>query len=285
MMANTIIYCKLPTAILSSMGSLSNIFMIVVIQCSTRLQGPMKTLVTNLGCVNALLSTMISVHTFIRIFSEEQSKFSDTTKAIVMSFGCFLTILKLASQLCISIERMVAVRMPLTYRSRYAESGRNLLTVAVWLASAVIGAAVGGLGVKFHIPLLISISTWLFFTGFLITQAVLYVSIIRGLRATSRAVSDVIAIETDQPPSVSNRENLRRRQERRLHLLASGILVSYTCCSFPLMVFVGIYELKVESQSCNNKEGLFYTVSLASVSLNMLIDSLWYFFYYYVISM
>ena len=284
MMANNILYCKLPTAIVSSMGSLSNIFMIVFIQCSTRLQGPMKTLVTNLGCVNALLSTMISVRTFISIFSEEQSKFSDTTKAIVMSFGCFLTILQLASQLCISIERMVAVRMPFTYRSTYARSGRKLLMVAVWLASAVIGAAIGGLGEKFHIPLLISISTWLFFTGVLIMQAVLYVSIIRGFRATSIAVSEVIEIETDQPSSVSNREILRRKQERRLHLLAAGILVSYTCCSFPLMAFVGIYELKIESQSCYSKEGLFYTVSLGFVSLNMLIDPLWYFFHSFILS-
>ena len=258
--------------------------MIVFIQCTARLNGPMKTWLTNLGCVNTLLSTMISVRTFISIFSKEQSKLSNTTKAILMSCGCFLTILQLASQLCISIERMVSVLMPLTYRSWYTRIGRKVLALAVWLASAVIGAAIGGLGEKFHIPLLISISTWLFFTGFLITQAVLYVSIIRRFRANSRAVSEVIEIEADQPTSVSNRENLRRKQERRLHILAAGILISCTCCSFPLMVFVGIYELKVESQSCYSKEGLFYTVSLAFVSFNMLIDPLWYFFYNYVIS-
>ena len=283
-MANNILYCKLPTAIVSSIGTLCNIFMVVFIHLTTRLNRPMKTWVKNLGCVNALLSTMISVRTFISIFSEEQSKLTGTTRAILMSFGCFLTILQLASQLCISIERMVAVLMPFTYRSTYARSGRKLFTVAVWLASAVIGAAIGGLGEKFHIPLLMSISTWLFFTGFLITQAVLYVSIIRGLRARSRAVRADNETRTDQPSSVSNREILRGKQERKLHILAAGILISYSCCSFPLMVFVGIYELKVESQSCNSKEGLYYTVSLAFISLNMLIDPLWYFFYNYVIS-
>ena len=284
MMENNILYCKLPTAIVSSMASLCNIFMVVFIQPTTRLHGPMKTWVTNLGCVNALLSTMISVRTFISIFSKEQSKLPNTTKTILMSFGSFLTILQLASQLCISIERMVAVRMPFTYRSKYARSGRKMLTVAVWLASAVIGTAIGSLGVNFHLPILISISTWLFFAGVLITQALLYASIIRGVRVTSQAVSEVVEMETYQPPSVSNREILRRKQERRLHILAAGILISYTCCSCPIMVFVGIYELEVESQSCYSKEGLFYTVSLAFVSLNMLIDPLWYFFYSFILS-
>ena len=283
-MANKIHYCKLPTVIVASMASMSNVLMIVFIQRTTKLHGPMKTWVTNLGCVNILLSTLISVQTFTSIFPGEQSNFSDTGKAALLSFGSFLTILQLASQLCISIERMVAVRMPFKYRSRYAHSSRKMITVAVWLASVVIGATIGSLAVKFHIPVLTSIFTWLFFTAVLITQALLYLFIIRKVRATSVAVNEVIETGADQPPNVSNREIPRRQHEKRVHQLAAGIIISYTCCNFPLMVFVAIYDVTVGSNSCYNKRGLFFTVSMSFVSLNLLIDPLWYFFHNYVLS-
>ena len=170
-MANKIQYFKLPTVIVGCMASMNNVLMIIFNQRTTKLQGPMKTWVANLGCVNALLSSLISVQTFISMFPGEQSNLSDTGKAVLSSFGSFLTILQLASQLCISIERMVAVRMPFKYRSRYANSSRKMLALAVWLASVVIGAAIGSLAVKLHFPILISISTWVFFTAVLITQA------------------------------------------------------------------------------------------------------------------
>ena len=283
-MANRIQYFKLPTVIVASMASMNNVLMIIVIQRTTRLQGPMKTWVANLGCVNALLSSLISVQTFISMFPGEQRNLSDTRKAVLFSFGSFLTILQLASQLCISIERMVAVRMPFKYRSRYANSSRKMLALAVWLASVVIGAAIGSLAVKLHFPILISISTWVFFTAVLITQALLYLFSIRMVRATSKAVNEVMEIGRDQPPNVSNRDFPRRQHEKRLHQLAAGIIISYTCCNFPLMVFVAIYDVAIGSNSSYNKKGAFYTASIALVALNLLIDPLWYFFYNYVLT-
>ena len=276
-MGTNILYCKLPTGVISCLASVSNILMIIFIQCSNRLVGPMKTWATNLGCINTLLSSAICIRTFISIFSTEQRKFSNATEAVIMSFGSFLTIQQLASQLSISIERLLAVCRPFKYRLKYAKGDRKVLTAIIWLVSAVSGAVIGGFSVCFHIPVLVSISTWLFFAGALLTHILLYSFTIKEVKGTSGAVQDAMYRGTQQASNASKIAEVRRKQERKLHLLAIGITLSYTCCNFPITVFVGMYDLKMESQSCYTKEGLFYTLSLAFVCVNLLFDPFWYF--------
>ena len=257
--------------------------MIVVVQCTSRLKGPMKTWVTNLGCINFLLSSSISVRTFISTFSTKQTPLSNTTEAIIMSFGSFLAIQQLASQLSISIERLIAVCLPFQYRAKYGDGDRKLIAAAIWLLSAVFGAGIGSCSVLFQIPTLSSISTWVFFAGAMLTQVILYAFIIREVKATSRAVSRVGDGGGVKDSNACKRDELRRKQEKKLHILAIGITITYICCNLPITIFVGFYDFKMASQTCYTNEGLFYTISLAFVSMNLLIDPLWYFFYSYAL--
>ena len=200
-----------------------------------------------------------------------------------MSFGSFLAIQQLASQLSITIERLIAVRLPFEYRAKYGNGDRKLIAVAIWLGSAVFGAVIGSCSVLYQIQTLISISTWVFFAGALLTQILLYTSIIREIKAASTAVSRVGDAGGKQNSNASNRDEVRAKQERKLHILATGITISCICCNLPITIFVGFYDLKMASQTCYTKEGLFYTISLAFVSSNLLIDPLWYFFYSYAL--
>ena len=283
-MAFSILYCKVPTGLISCLAVLSNITMIVFLQCTTRLKGPMKTWVTNLGCINVLFSCTICMRSFISIFSTKQSTFSHTTQAIIMAMGCFLTILQLASQVSISLERFIVVRFPIEYRSRYSRSGRKRFVAAVWTASAIFGTVIGGSSVHFNRPLLISISTWVAFGGAFVMQILSYVFIIKELKANARQVRQMLSGDKEAPSRSTTIEQARRKRERQLHILATGITLSYICCNLPIMVFVGFYQIKMESQTCYTREGLFYTLSLAFVCLNMLIDPLWYFFNSYWLS-
>lgn len=274
-MAGDILYCKLPTSIVSLTANLSNIAMIILIQVTNKLNGPMKTWITNLGIINALFSLTISARSVMSTFAVSQSHLTQTTEIIVMSFGTFMTIVQLASQAAIALERLLVVRFPIEYRSRYSKTDRKIPAFLIWVGSAVLGIFIGGSSIQFHIPLLFSTCTWVFFTGIFVVQVWSYVFVLREIKASSRQIKQMMAPANQRVPVI---EAKRRKQERQLHILAAGITLSYICCNFPFMVFVGFYEVKMESQTCYTKEGLFYTLSLGFVCLNLLIDPLWYFF-------
>lgn len=193
-----------------------------------------------------------------------------------MSFGSFLTLVQLASQSSISFERLLVVRFPIEYRARYSRTGRKVFATTLWLASAILGIGIGGSSVYFYTRLVLAISTWVCYSGTLFIQVLSYAFIIKEMRANTRKV-----VEMAQPGALREAamEQARRKQEKHLNKLATGITLSFMVCNLPMMAFVGMYEVKMESQTCYTNEGMFYTFSLGFVCLNMLFDPIWYFFY------
>ena len=274
-------YCKLPTAILSLLATLCNISMVWYIWYNKSLKGPMKTFVTNLASVDALLSLTICIRSFYGFYPSRRQQISEKSEAVIMSYGCFLTLVQLGSQLSMSLERLCVVRYPLKYRTIYSKSSRKPFVIAIWASSVAIGTGIGVSSTIFNLPKMLPSTTWLFFSLTLLIQVITYVSIIKEIKNGHRLVDNAVSANTGMANSMRIMEQRSLKQERKLHALAVGITASFVLGITPFMVYVGIYNVKMETLGCDQLENILYTGSLFFICLNMLFDPLWYFAFSY----
>ena len=269
--------CKLPTAIVSSLAVISNIAMIIAIHHTKKLKGPMQRLVTNLGCIDCLLSLTISWRSFANLRSIRHTEWTSTSRAIMLSIGIAMSLVQTFSQVTIALERLFAVTNPLSYRLVHSKRSRFLVFIAVWLGSAVFATILGSTSIIFDRPEVVSIGTLILFSLNTITLAIVYVLIFIYLRKSRNQV----VLSTSAGKAACHGSLNYKNQQKRLHVLASGITITFFLCTCPFMVFVSFYSVEMQSQPCATRKGIFYTTSLCFLCINMLFDPLWYFYVNY----
>ena len=270
--------CKLPTAIVSSLAVINNIAMIVAIHYTKKLKGPMRRLVTNLGCIDCLLSLTISCRSFANLRSIRHTEWTSTSRAIVLSVGIAMSLVQTLSQVTIALERLFAISNPLSYRMVHSKTSRFLVFTAVWLGSAVLATILGSTSIIFDRPEVVSIGTLILFSLNTITLAIVYLLIFIYLRRSRNQV----ALSTSDGKAACHGNLINYKdQQKRLHILASGITITFFLCTCPFMVFVSMYSVEMQSEPCATQKGIFYTISLCFLCINMLFDPLWYFYVNY----
>ena len=223
----------------------------------------------------ALCDLFICVSSFLRMtlvdyFLIHPGRYSSITYgAIVFSHVCAL-----ANTWMITVNRMIAVIFPLKSLVWMTKSRIIKFLITIWALSTLV--MVGYIILQYYlssIRLICIIVALLYALTFIIL--VLSYSIMFTLLKKSNLRMKRSSHGENEAPNVafSVKSNL---QEKKILVLSFRIVISFAICSVPHSVFSFMFNPDPLS-FCTGKDGLFFVISVTLLTLNSVLDPLFYF--------
>ena len=216
-------------------------------------------------CVSSLLR-----FTLVDYFLIDPGRFSSITYgAIVFSHICAL-----ANTWMITVNRMIAVIFPLRSRVWMTKSRIIRVLITIWVLSTLV--MVGYTILQYYlsskslIPIVIAPFYALTFIMLVLSYSIMFTL----LKRTNDRMQGSIHRDDEAPdPAFSVKRNL---QEKKMLMLSFRIVISFVICSMPYLVFASIFSQDPLS-FCKGNNGLFFVISITLLTLNSVLDPLFYF--------
>ena len=216
-------------------------------------------------CVSSLLR-----FTLVDYFLIDLGRFSSITYGTIV----FSHICALANTWMITVNRMIAVIFPLKSLVWMTKSKIIKVLITIWALSTLL--MVGYTILQYYLPLLSLISKViaplyaLTFVMLVISYSIMFTLLKRTNHRMRRSIQ---GDDEARNLAFSAKKNL---QEKKMLVLSFRIVISFVICSMPYLVFASIFNQDPLS-FCKGNNGLFFVISITLLTLNSVLDPLFYF--------
>ena len=264
-------YCTIPILILIILAGSSNVSMVVhIIKYGNSSYGAGFTFML-IGISNATVSIFICIQSILRQITVPTPV--TWFASIVLTIGF---ILQLCFNVVLAVERLELISKPLKYHTQNAKKSleRKLCQVVIML-SIIIGGTVGSLRLVFDNYLILSASLSASRIIGYITLSVVYCKLYLAMKSQDLAVQEGQVEQGGS--SASSSHIIARRRERLEHSrkFFIGITMSFFVLNLPIMV---TFLTTKEQPYCTSTKGIISNVSVMFSNLNMVFDTIWYFY-------
>ena len=193
-------------------------------------------------------------------------------ESAIVSINLTFSLTQLLANIFLAIDRYSATKYPLMYR-QVRESKKGLMALLVGTLTCIIfGTGTGCLSVIYQKAYIASNTVTVSRIISIILLALLYYMIFRNF-ATNRV--HVISRNNSNARNPCGRQPFEYRTKRHLFYMCFGISASFAILNLPISVYTAFNELGME---CDTTKGKLVLIFVFFVKLNMIFDSLWYFY-------
>ena len=223
----------------------------------------------------SLCDLFICVSSFLRMtlvdyFLIDQGRFSAITYgAIVFSHICAL-----ANTWMITINRMVVIIFPLRSRVWTTKSRMIKVLITIWALSTSV--MVGFIILQYYlcsirlISIVVAPLYALTFFMLVISYSIMFAILKKSNHRMKRSFHG-----DDEAPNVAFLVK-SNSQEKKMLVLSFRIVISFVICSVPYLVFSSMFR-RDPLLFCKANNGLFFVISVTLLTLNSVLDPLFYF--------
>nr|QBL02584.1 biogenic amine-like GPCR [Tripedalia cystophora] len=271
-------YCLLPCQIITAIAIGLNILELSCLHRRVIEWPSTRIFLISLGYADLLVSSSSFVWfaVYISTRKKEANEVNSLLNGVDLSIILFSIISSIASVWLITIDRLICVIRPVTYRSLASPSWAKRITVFAWICSCLLTLILMSLGFFFNKYYVIRycLATGLLLTSICMVAA--YSIIIRTVRKTNRLTRD-----PTNRDSMSEMQRMRqvRREKTEDHLIMMSVIIvtAFISCSSPYTIFA-FFEARYEGPFCSD-EPTFKTTALTILFFNMVLDPCVYLFY------
>ena len=253
---------------LSVSGFLLNTIMLVKLS-KQKNKKPSQLFLINLSIADELISFFalmysLSPHLYGTLMDEENNS---TLFKIFTTGIMFSNIASLSSCWTITFDRLFAIIRPLRHATYYTKTKLKLHIMIIWVYAVIITtfAIIKGIIMSSMFALRSFLAVSLFVTIILLITA--YTLIIKSILKNNMKMAGIAHVHQ------SAKHNSRVRRNKKIYIHSLVIILNFTLCSFPFVIFNMFY-----SPMEHNEQPLFMAIATMGLTAIPLIDSLSYFF-------
>lgn len=201
------------------------------------------------------------------------------SQVIIRFLGFNFSHAQLITQVSIASERFVAVKFPIKYRNHQSKLNRKIVSIVIWIVSALFSIAVTLPSLILGYPRVIGTVCCATYTISLILVTEMYLMTTLEVRKAKKRV------QKTRNPRRDGRDQLARARshENETLILSAAIVGAYFTLNTTLIVYTAFYEgveasKPMLARSCYTTDGKLAHIAIGLASLNKLVDPLMYFY-------